>query len=168
MFRVIVLALFSLPSIADACQPARVNGYDIAEPPAIVPRVGGEVPVAPQFNDVAISRGRLTDADDCSELAHLRLVLTPESSDGASYRLHIVEGRLPFEVPDAYLSPLGLTGSGKVFYFRWNDLEPDQESLEPINAVLAITKISFGGKESTPTLIRLHDGGGEPVDSRTQ
>lgn len=157
--------------IACVCCSAPAAGCDF--PPgfssAQTPRSNSaqqELLAGPRIYVESIRRGFIDrNFASCAQAGVITLILDPRDiSPTDVYSFEPVDGTLPGEVlPRGNVRPVELESGQTGFAFHWNDLLPGAQSLETIDALIRINRISFAGDRSAPLLLRLESAGGPPA-----
>lgn len=160
-------AAAALASIAPAAASIACSlspGYRFADPQrdaGLEPRT--RVPPAPSVS-VELRRG--FDAGgfgSCTETGVLTLSIDDRGAAIGDAYLFTTSGRLPdgVVVPNGLIVPVELDDGRIGFRFDWLDLPPGADILAPIDATIAVRRISVFGLASTPTQLRVTHAGGK-------
>lgn len=98
----------------------------------------------------------------CSDAGILRVELLDAKADSNdSFLFEITDGSLPESlIPDVALKPVEMSEGKHGFFFVWLDLPWGQSSVEPIEATLAVHRVSEYGAMSVPRYLRISHPGG--------
>ena len=153
---IIICQIIAFSNIANAC--SFLPGYNVGEPFSDVKIPKGVIPKPPVISKFTITRGYDDgNGGSCSDAGILRIVLG--KSEGVyiqSYEIRVASGSLPEHlIPEFFITPIRFASGEQGFDFYWLDMPQGSTELKVIDAVLEIRQLTYGGRLSEPSYVRV-------------